>query len=76
VNRRGRCQQLDDKREHEWVERLGDEGREASCFRVLAARDRREHAKAAGFAAFVAKPLDPFVLALVVKLLAAGTPVH
>jgi CheY-like chemotaxis protein len=43
---------------------------------ITAARDRREHAKAAGFAAFVAKPLDPFVLALVVKLLAAGTPVH
>jgi CheY-like chemotaxis protein len=37
---------------------------------ITAARDRREHAKEAGFAAFVAKPLDPFVLALVVKLLA------
>ena len=41
---------------------------------ITAARDRREHAKAAGFAAFVAKPLDPFVLAHVVKLLAKGPP--
>ena len=39
---------------------------------ITAARDRREQAKEAGFAAFVAKPLDPFVLALVVKLLANG----
>ena len=42
---------------------------------ITAARDSREHAKEAGFAAFVAKPLDPFVLALVVKLLAKGPPI-
>jgi CheY-like chemotaxis protein len=43
---------------------------------ITAAREKREHAKEAGFAAFVAKPLDPFVLALVVKLLAKGSPTH
>ena len=43
---------------------------------ITAARDKREHAKEAGFAAFVSKPLDPFVLAHVVKLLAKGPPTH
>ena len=41
---------------------------------ITAARDSREHAKEAGFSAFVAKPFDPFVLALVVKMLAKRPP--
>jgi CheY-like chemotaxis protein len=43
---------------------------------ITTARDSREQAKEAGFAAFVLKPLDPFVLVLVVKPLAKGTHRH
>ena len=42
---------------------------------ITAARDSHEHAKEAGFTAFVAKPFDPFVLAVVVKMLAKGPPI-
>jgi CheY-like chemotaxis protein len=51
-------------------------GRKIPAVAITAARERREDAKEAGFAAFVAKPLDAFVLALVVKLAAKGPPVQ
>jgi CheY-like chemotaxis protein len=37
---------------------------------ITAGRDSRNHAREGGFAAFITKPLDPFVLAVVVERLA------
>jgi two-component system chemotaxis response regulator CheY len=51
-------------------------GRKIPAVAITTARDKREHAKDAGFVAFVAKPLDAFVLALVVKIVAKGPPVQ
>ena len=39
---------------------------------ITGSRDSRQHAREAGFAAFITKPLDPFILALVVQRLATG----
>ena len=43
---------------------------------VTGSRDSRQHAKDAGFAAFITKPLDPFMLALVVARLAISPKFH
>lgn len=41
---------------------------------ITGSRDSRQHAKDAGFTAFITKPLDPFMLALVVERLATVRP--
>ena len=41
---------------------------------ITGSRDSRQHAQEAGFAAFITKPLDPFMLALVVERLATARP--
>jgi CheY-like chemotaxis protein len=41
---------------------------------ITGSRDSRQHAREAGFAAFITKPLDPFTLALVVGRLAMSRP--
>jgi CheY-like chemotaxis protein len=41
---------------------------------ITGSRDSRQHAKDAGFTAFITKPLDPFMLARVIERLATAHP--
>ena len=47
-------------------------GSKIPAIAITAADDRVNHLRRAGFAAFIAKPLDPFVLTVIAERLARG----